>query len=464
MNVTSDSLKNLPGSMTILQDKDRNAKKIFGSSITSTYGSIGGSCTGDSIQIWLATINEHATSNSPWPTLPPPVNTNLGYTITLNYNKNFTVPLPGKNHTWTISGTDYANSVFILRCAQTGQLWGYDLETGQPKWGPTTAMLGNDQFDYYGQSSNIYDDKILCASQYAGTIKAFDAATGEFLWQYDADSAPYSYESAYGRNMPLSIGAVCDGMIYAFSNEHSPTNPLWRQSYTRCINITDGTLIWKLPIFNMGMSIADGRLISASQYDNMIYTIGKGPSAVTVSAPQTGVSMGSSFTITGTVTDQSPGATAVAKKMGYANGVPCVSDASQEALMEYLYMQQSKPSNAIGVPVRIDVIDPNGNSVNIGTTKNNLDGVYGFTVDTNDLAAGPGLYEVIASFDGSDSYGSSYATSFFTVNSAPLATAVPTPIPATMAETYFVPAIAGLFVLIVIVLVLLVLMMIKKRP
>ena len=150
--------------------------------------------------------------------------------------------------------------------------------------------------------------------------------------------------------------------------------------------------------------------------------------------------------------------------MGYANGVPCVSDASQEALMEYLYMQQSKPSNAIGVPVKIDVIDPNGNSVNIGTAKNNLDGVYGFTVDTNNLGAGPGLYEVIASFEGSDSYGSSYATSFFTVNSAPSATAVPTPIPATMAETYFVPAIAGLFVLIVIVLVLLVLMMIKKRP
>ncbi len=102
----------------------------------------------------------------------------------------------------------------------------------------------------------------------------------------------------------------------------------------------------------------------------MIYTIGKGPSAVTVSAPQTGVSVGSSFTITGTVTDQSPGATAYAHKIGYANGVPSVSDASQEALMEYIYLQQPKPSNATGVPVRIDVIDPNGNFVNIGTTKN----------------------------------------------------------------------------------------------
>ncbi len=317
MNVTIPT--GLKGSMTILRDDNRVPKQIFGAALTTnfgTMGSIGGAVIDDNIGIWLATINEHATNYSPFPTLPYPLNNNLGFTVSMEYNKNFTVPLPGKNYTWTISGTDYENSVFILRCAQTGQLWGYDLGTGQPKWGPTAYMLGNDQFDYYGQSSNIYDDKILSASQYAGTIKAFDVATGELLWEYEADSAPYSYESAYGRNMPLSIGAVCDGMIYAFSNEHSPTNPLWRQSYTRCINITDGTLIWKLPIFNMGLCIADGRLISASQYDNMIYTIGKGPSAVTVSAPPTGVSMGSSFTITGTVTDQSPGAVAVAQKNG----------------------------------------------------------------------------------------------------------------------------------------------------
>ncbi|MCW4044131.1 MAG: PQQ-binding-like beta-propeller repeat protein [Candidatus Bathyarchaeota archaeon] len=419
MNVTSDSFKNLPGSMTIIQDKNRVTKKIFGSSITTTYGSIGGSCTGDTIAIWCATVKEGAAPYSPWPTLDAAVNTNLGFAVTLDYYKNITVPIPGKNHTWSIGGNDYESDTFMLRCAQTGQLWAYKLSTGELKWGPTPALSGQEQFEYYGQSSNIYDDKVLVGSQYTGTLKAYDVATGKLLWTYEADAAPYRFESAYGRNMPLTISAVCDGMVYVHSTEHSPTNPLWRQSYVRCINMTDGTLIWKLPIFNMALAIADGKLVAASQYDNLIYTVGKGPSAVTVSAPQSGVTMGSSFVITGTVTDQSPGAKAVAKKMGYTNGVACVSDASQEGWMSYLYMQQPCPADVTGVPVRIDVLDPNGNYVNLGTATNNLNGVYGLAVDTNDLDAGPGLYEVIATFEGSGSYGSSFATTYFTLDAAP---------------------------------------------
>ncbi len=215
----------------------------------------------------------------------------------------------------------------------------------------------------------------------------------------------------------------------------------------------------------MGTSLADGYVVTGSQYDNMIYTIGSGPSATTVSAPGSGISMGSSFEISGTVTDQSPGALAVSTKMGYGpNDVPAVSDASQEAWMEYLYEQQAMPTNATGVPVTISLIDPNGNYVNLGTTTSNLNGVYGLAANTNKFGAGPGQYEVIASFDGSNSYGSSSASSYFVVNAAPAAAAAPTATPTSAADLYFVPAIAGIIVVIIIGFVVLALLMLRKRP
>ena len=477
MNITSDSLKGLPaasvagapgttvaGAMAILENDQRVPVQIFGSTVTTTYGSIGGSITGDSIGICLLTINDHATSYSPWPTLPYCVNTNLGFTLTLKYNQNITVPLPGRNYTWSISATNYDSGVFILRCAQTGQLWGYSLATGTPLWGPTPAITGNHQFDYYGQSTNIYYGMVLCTSQYSGTIIAYNATTGQQIWEYDASAAPYSYESAYGNNMPLSIGAVCDGMVYTFSNEHSPTNPLWRQSYVRCINVTDGTLIWKFEDFNMGMSLADGYLVSASQYDNMIYCIGKGPSQTTVTAPQSGVLEGNSFTITGTVTDHSPSALVYTDKYGLSIGVPAVSDNDQEAFMEYLYQQQAKPSNTTGVPVKIDAIDPNGNFINLGTTTTDSSGFYSFQVNPDMLSAGAGTYQVIASFAGSKSYGSSYSESAFTLNSAPTAAPTATTQPLAVTTTDLMTYMAAGVIAIIIAIAIVGVLILRKRP
>lgn len=477
MNVTSDQFKSLPaassagapgttvtGSMQIVQDAQRVPKQIFGSSVTTTYTSIGGSTCGDLIGLCLLNINEHATENSPWPTLDSSVNTNLGYTLTLNYNKNITVPLPGRNYTWSVTGVDYGSDIFFIRCAQTGQLWAYQLSTGNALWGPTPAMTETNQFDYYGQSVGVYYGIVIVTSQYSGTIDAYEATTGQFLWTYDASSAPYRFEGSYGNNMPLSIGAVCDGMIYTYSTEHSPTNPLWRQSYVRCINITDGTLIWKLADFVMSMGIADGYLVSASQYDNLVYCIGKGPSATTVSAPQNGITQGNSFTITGTVTDQSPGALAYASEFGLKNGVAAVSDDSQEAFMEYLYEQQGLPSNLTGVPVKIDAIDPNGNIINLGTTTTDSNGFYNFQVNPDVLAAGSGTYQVIARFAGSESYGSSYSESAFTVNNAPTvaptATAQPLAVTTTDLMTYMAAGVIAIIIAIAIVGILI----LRKRP
>ena len=60
-------------------------------------------------------------------------------------------------------------------------------------------------------------------------------------------------------------------------------------------------------------------------------------------------------TITGTVTDDTPS--------GKDQGTPAISDASMDSWMAYLYQQQPFPTDATGVPITLDTIDPNGNLI-----------------------------------------------------------------------------------------------------
>jgi hypothetical protein len=283
--------------------------------------------------------------------------------------------------------------------------------------------------DFYGMSSNIYYDKLIQCSSYSGTIAAYEAQTGKLLWTYNATGP--AFESPYGDNMPLSIWAVCDGKIYTYSSEHSPSKPLWRASYMRCIDINDGKELWKLLYYNGftgGPSLANGYIVSASDYDNLIYCIGKGPSATTVTGPQIVAPQGTAVFISGTVTDQSPGAKALEQKMGYLSGVPAISDADQQAWMEYLYEQQAMPAKATGVKVHLTAIDPNGNFQVIGDATSDIGGTYGIAW----TPPVPGTYQVTATFDGSKSYGSSYATTHFAVGEPSAKPAVVTPIPAAL--------------------------------
>ncbi len=178
--------------------------------------------------------------------------------------------------------------------------------------------------------------------------------------------------------------------------------------------------------FTGGPSLANGYIVSASDYDNLIYCIGKGPSATTVTAPQVVVPQGTAVFISGTVTDQSPGAKAREQKMGYIAGVPAISDVDQQAWMEYIYEQQAMPVKAAGVKVHLTATDPNGNWQDIGYATSDIGGTYGIAW----TPPVPGTYQVTATFDGSKSYGSSYATTHFAVGepSAKPEVATPTPI------------------------------------
>ena len=81
------------------------------------------------------------------------------------------------------------------------------------------------------------------------------------------------------------------------------------------------------------------------------------------------------------VTDTSPGTKQNELAMKFPNGVPAVSDQSMTDWMEYLYMQQARPTDAKGVPVTLSVVDSNGNYREIGTTTTS-DGFFSFQLET----------------------------------------------------------------------------------
>jgi hypothetical protein len=224
-------------------------------------------------------------------------------------------------------------------------------------------------------------------------------------------------------------------------------------------------MLWRLTAYpsyaNNALSkvvISEGRIIYLDNHDNQIYCIGKGPSATTVSAPQTVPTLGSGVVITGTVTDQSPsGRHNVAGDLDFSlKGTPAIADEYMDAWMEYMFHQRPIPTDAKGVDVSLDTIDPNGNYVHIGTVTSDINGNYGYAF-TPDV---PGTYQIIATFAGSAAYGSSSATTYLAVSEAPPATAppeYPQPIDNTMTIVY---ATIAIIIAVAIVGILL----FRKRP
>ena len=106
---------------------------------------------------------------------------------------------------------------------------------------------------------------------------------------------------------------------FAVGHEYNP--PLFHGAQLIALNMTDGKFIWsELDMSVESTSIAYGIMLSRNAYDNQIYAFGKGPSAMTVSAPQVGVTTLTPITISGTVTDVSAGASQDAVKANFPNG------------------------------------------------------------------------------------------------------------------------------------------------
>jgi outer membrane protein assembly factor BamB len=351
---------------------------------------------------------------------------------------------------------DPSARVFTMYDKETIQWIGYSIDNGTKLWQTPTEASMNYYADVGLPRFSVAYGK-LYSQGYAGVVYCYDLTTGQQLWNY---TAPAGLDAGY-TGFPLGIGAIADGKVYLFTTEHSANSPHIKGVQFRCINATTGAEVWTVDGYgsSSAMAVADGYLVYLNLYDMQIYTVGKGPSATSVTASPKVSVQGSSVLIEGTVTDISAGTTQNEQAARFPNGVPAVSDESMSDWMDYVYMQKPRPTNVTGVPVSIYAIDSNANYRNIGETTSDANGCYSYSW-TPDI---PGKYTVIASFDGSESYWPSHAETAFNVDEA-TPTQNPTAIPQSVADNYFVPAIAGLFVLVIITLALVVLLMLRKRP
>ncbi len=372
---------------------------------------------------------------------------------------------------WIVNRTEAANArlsaatacnngVYTEFTYETQTISAFDINTGAQLWGPVSEYVAGDVWGSYSASS-VMAYGLIFTDDLGGYVYALNATTGATAWIWNTGNG--TYETPYNVFPTWFINCVAGGFVYVMGgHEYSP--PLFHGAQLYCLNATTGQEVWNILDFpnsnNPSTAIADGILVVPNAYDNLIYALGQGPSKTTISAPDIGVTTTTPITITGTVMDISAGSQQEAVAANFPNGLPCVSDSSMSQFMEAVYEQQPMPTNITGVPVTISVLDSNGNNRIIGTTTTDAQGTFGYNW-TPDIT---GNYTVTATFAGTDAYYGSSADTYLYANAPPSTPIAPTASPTSAADKYFVPAIAGLFVLIIIVLALVAIMMLRKRP
>jgi hypothetical protein len=162
---------------------------------------------------------------------------------------------------------------------------------------------------------------------------------------------------------------------------------------------------------------------------------------LTVSVPEEAQPRTTPVMIRGMVTDISPGTEDTALKMRFPNGVPAIADEYMSEWMLYVYKQFERPANAIGVPVKIQIVDPEGGYNWIGTATSDAYGHYTYSF----IPQMEGTYTIIATFDGSDSYYGAQEITHLLVGPA----ATPS-VPITPGETPETPLITTEFAIVLV--------------
>ena len=325
-----------------------------------------------------------------------------------------------------VQDSTYGNGVIGVWNKEQRKHYGFSVQTGDYLWQTDSEIYldaygwGNAEHTWYFAYGKLYSVGV------GGILYAYDLSTGKTAWTYTL-SDPYK-EPVTGENWWGWIDVIADGKIYIGTLEHSAEQPVPRGGPFVAVNATDGSQIWRVngmyrqTRWGGNGIMGDSIIATMDTYDQQVWAIGKGPSKITVDAPNTGVPASNSIVIRGTVTDISPGAQDFISEARFPNGVPAVSDDSMSAWMLYVYKHFERPMNATGVLVSLDVIDANGNARNIGTTTSDANGFYSFQW-TPDIS---GKYTLFATFPGSKAYYGSSAETSFAVEQAPEPTAAPT--------------------------------------
>jgi outer membrane protein assembly factor BamB len=354
------------------------------------------------------------------------------------------------------------NGVFVVGARDLRQHYGFSTETGEYLW----VTDPENYLNWYGTGGiggerppMIAYGKFFTAG-IGGIVYAYDTATGERLWTYNATD-PYG-ETLFSNNWWIYPIFITDGKIYYGHLEHSPNAPFPRGAPFFALDVETGEEVFRVNgMFRQTLwgglgIIGDSIIATQDTYDNRIYAIGKGPSATTVTASPKVSVHGSSVLVEGTVMDVSPGTSDYALTARFPSGVPAVSDESMSDWMLYVYKQFARPANATGVTVTLDAVDPNGNWKHIDTVTSDSSGTFKkmFTPEV------PGEYTIIATFPGSGAYYASYAQTAIGVSEAPPATPPPQyPVPMD-----YTMSIIGATIAVIIAVAIATILILRKRP
>jgi outer membrane protein assembly factor BamB len=321
-----------------------------------------------------------------------------------------------QNHTAFDSGdgiNEAADGIYIVFGRETLQWRGYSVLTGAELWAAEPFDTAFSMFSGRADKT-VVANGVIYNTGYDGMVRALNLTTGQLLWTWSTGSA--GLDSPYG-GWALQGGYTgprfADGKFFAINGEHTPMAAPWKGGRVYAIDGKTGQETWSISGTQAEAApsaVAYGNFVYLNGYDGTVYCFGKGKSATTVTAPQTAVSQGTKVLISGTVLDQSPA----------QEGTPAISDASMSAWMEYLHMQKPKPTNTTGVTVKLTAVYSNSQTADIGNAISDIYGNYAIAW----TPTAEGMYQIVATFAGTNSYGSSVASTYLIVGSAP---AAPTP-------------------------------------
>jgi outer membrane protein assembly factor BamB len=368
--------------------------------------------------------------------------------------------ISGFNGGWVATSNDPYVAVMLIK--ETREHYGFSLETGKYIWGPTEPTYYLDSVEDSASDVRCIAYGNLYSASVGGVCYCFNATTGELQWKYEAMDPYHDYLMA--NHWWLKPVFITDGKIYLGHTEHSANQPMPRGAPFICLNATSGEEVWRIngafrqTRWGGRAIIGDSVIVTMDTYDQRVYAIGKGASAMTVSAlPKISVE-GDNVLVEGMVTDVSPGTNDVKLRLRFPNSVPAVSDESMSEWMLHVYKQFEKPADVTGVEVVVSVLDPNNNCYEVARATSDASGHFGCTFEPEV----PGFYTVVATFEGSGGYYGSYAETFINVEEAPAATPMPTPEPASIADLYLVPGIVGIIVAIAVVGAIIILLLRKR--
>jgi hypothetical protein len=377
---------------------------------------------------------------------------------------------PGTSVNQRLFGDTPFDSAHLHWNVETMKFWAYSYGTGEELWKSDdfnmTGGWGGEAYQnkYVGTSSTV--GRALGPNYYhtgvSGVVYCYNATKG-LIWTYHA-SQPYNefqFSVDWWQGTPFAIA----DKVYFGHLEHSPVDPMPRGAPFFCLNATTGEVIWRVngmyrqSAWGGQPLLGSGIILTQDTYDQCTWCIGKGPTSTTVTTPDVVVPNGGTAIIRGTVMDISPACSDVKVQLRFPQGVPAVSEESMSDWMCYVYKQFNRPANATGVEVTLSVLDSDGQVRDTATVTTDAYGCFNYEFATENV----GEYSVKASFAGSNSYYGSFAVSSpFNVDAAPESTPEPTPEPVSMADLYFMPAIAGIVVALVVVCALLTILLLKR--